>query len=308
MDFLKITFPVSGVTTWLFLPPLVAFFLAFLGSMAGVTGAFLLIPFQVSILGFTSPAVSATNFVYNIFAIPLGAYRFFKEGRMFWPLALIMSAGCLPGIFLGYLMRIKFLPDPHKFKIFVGCVLFYLAFRIFKNLLGTKQIRLKGTYTRTEVTSISWSKVSFAFARQTYQFDPRTLAIVSFLVGLVGGTYGIGGGALLAPFLVSILKLPIYTTAGATLFSTWVSSIAGAFFYQMGWLNISTTTAPDWLLGSLFGIGGMAGTYLGARVQKYFPEKIIKLILGIAILIVAFRYLGSPLSHLILSRLTDFKK
>jgi len=51
-----ITFPVSGVTTSIFIPPLVAFLISFLGASGGVSGAFLLLPFQVSILGFTTPS------------------------------------------------------------------------------------------------------------------------------------------------------------------------------------------------------------------------------------------------------------
>jgi uncharacterized membrane protein YfcA len=45
------------------------------------------LPFQVSVLGFTSPAVSPTNLVYNIFAKPGGVYRYVREGRVVWPLA-----------------------------------------------------------------------------------------------------------------------------------------------------------------------------------------------------------------------------
>lgn len=50
MDWLSPTFPISGVTTWLWLPPLVAFIISFFTSMVGVSGAFLLLPFQMSML------------------------------------------------------------------------------------------------------------------------------------------------------------------------------------------------------------------------------------------------------------------
>jgi len=61
--------------------------------MTGVSGAFILLPFQINILGFTNPAVSSTNFAYNIVAIPSGVYRYFKEGRMAWPLACAVFVG-----------------------------------------------------------------------------------------------------------------------------------------------------------------------------------------------------------------------
>ncbi len=54
MDFLYMFFPVSGVKTHLFIPPLVALVVSFFTSMGGVSGAFLLLPFQMSVLNFTS--------------------------------------------------------------------------------------------------------------------------------------------------------------------------------------------------------------------------------------------------------------
>jgi uncharacterized membrane protein YfcA len=63
-------FPVSGVETYAFIPPLIAFVISFFCSMGGVSGAFLLLPFQMSVLNFTSPSVSSTNLIYNIVAIP----------------------------------------------------------------------------------------------------------------------------------------------------------------------------------------------------------------------------------------------
>jgi len=58
-------FPVSGVETAIWIPPLVGFVISFFTSMGGISGAFLILPFQVSVLGFTSPAVSPTNLVFQ---------------------------------------------------------------------------------------------------------------------------------------------------------------------------------------------------------------------------------------------------
>ncbi|MBP1740501.1 MAG: hypothetical protein H6Q48_2794 [Deltaproteobacteria bacterium] len=49
--------------------------------------------------------------------------------------------------------------------------------------------------------------------------------------------------------------------------------------------------APDWMLGALFGVGGFLGMYFGARLQKYFPARLIKLILIFAILFLGVSYL-----------------
>jgi len=141
-------FQTAGIEVVPWIPPLVAFVISFFTSMGGVSGAFLLLPFQVSILGFTSPSVSATNQLFNIVAIPSGVYRYIKEGRMVWPLTWAVIIGTLPGVFIGAIVRVRYLPDPKNFKMFVGLVLLYIGGRMLKDLLQKK--RSKGGHVSAE--------------------------------------------------------------------------------------------------------------------------------------------------------------
>jgi uncharacterized protein len=69
---------------------------------------------------------------------------------------------------------------------------------------------------------------------------------LSFIVGIVGGIYGIGGGAIIAPFFVTFFGLPVYTVAGAALMGTFVTSVAGVIFYQaMAPFYPDMSVAPD---------------------------------------------------------------
>ena len=229
MDSLFWTFSVSGVETYLFLPPLVALVVSFFTSMGGVSGAFLLLPFQVSYLHFVTPSVSATNFVYNIVAIPSGVYRYLKEGRMAWPLTWVVILGALPGVFLGYYLRILYLPDPRVFKLFVGCVLLYIGVRILYEMTprsqkGKKQMKAledkfnqrvrelretqnamvnAGLPPEAVIKTICFnlSRVEYEFWGERFSFSTPAMALLAFIVGIIGGTYGIGGGAIIAPFL-----------------------------------------------------------------------------------------------------------
>jgi len=149
MDWLTVTFPVSGVQTALWLPPLVAFGISFFTSMVGISGAFLLLPFQMSVLHYTAPSVSATNMVFNLVAIPSGVYRYLREGRMVWSLTSVIAIGTLPGIAIGYFVRIHYLPDPQAFKLFVGCVLLYIAYRVFSEFMPWKKANA-GTKNMTQ--------------------------------------------------------------------------------------------------------------------------------------------------------------
>jgi uncharacterized membrane protein YfcA len=47
-------------------------------------------------------------------------------------------------------------------------------------------------------------------------------------------------------------------------------------------------------LGAVLGIGGLAGTYVGARVQKYLPDLWIRVVLGVLVTLLALSYLGEP--------------
>ena len=237
-------FPVSGVEVNPLIPPLIALVVSTFTSMGGVSGAFLLLPFQVSILNFTSPSVSPTNLVFNIVAIPSGVYRFIREGRMNWPVTWVVILGTLPGLFFGALIRINWMLDPKEhFKLFVGCVLLYIGLRLlYEQTPGAKakkakilefeaqvQERLKkvlaesghttgrGLPPAARVKTVSWSlrRVSYEFLGETFTFNAPALFILALVVGLIGGTYGIGGGAIIAPFLAAIFELPIYTIAGA---------------------------------------------------------------------------------------------
>jgi len=102
---MTVSFPVSGVEVAIWVPPLVALVVSFFTSMGGVSGAFLLLPFQVSVLGYTAPSVSATNQLFNVVAIPAGVWRYLREGRMIWALCFVLLAGSIPGTLVGALIR-----------------------------------------------------------------------------------------------------------------------------------------------------------------------------------------------------------
>ncbi len=291
---------------------------SFFTSMGGVSGAFLLLPFQVSFLHYTSPSVSGTNFIFNIVAIPSGIYRFIKEGRMAWPLTWIISLGTLPGVFIGYYIRIYYLPDPKTFKLFVGCVLMYIGVRLLyemtprsqqgkkemkalddkfnehvKHMKQTRAARMSAGLPVEAVVktiSVSISKVVYEFWGQQFSFSSVGMFALAFVVGIIGGAYGIGGGAIIAPFCVAVFQLPVYTVAGAALMGTFLTSILGVIFYALVPVKSGVSATPDFLLGFLFGMGGFLGIYLGAWFQKYMPQKHIKLILGVLIVYLAIKY------------------
>lgn len=311
-------FETAGIEVALWVPPLVALVISFFTSMGGVSGAFLLLPFQMSVLGYTAPSVSATNQLFNIVAIPSGVYRYWREGRMVWPLTWMVVAGTLPGVFVGAVVRVNWLPDARNFKLFAAAVLAYIGVRMLWDLLkktpGTSSGRAaedrfqqlardhrRRAATKREdggaplpavrTTRLDWNRLGYTFYGESYEVPVKAVFLLSLVVGMVGGIYGIGGGAIIAPFFIIFLGLPVYTIAGPALMGTFVTSVAGVAFYQaLAPFYPEMSVAPDWLLGVLFGLGGMVGMYLGARAQKHVPARAIKWMLAGIIVFTAGKY------------------
>lgn len=317
-------FPNAGIEVAPWIPPLVAFVISFFTSMGGLSGAFLLLPFQMSCLGYTNPSVSSTNQLFNIVAIPSGVYRYCREGRMVWPLTLAVIAGTLPGVFLGAIVRVAFLPDPRDFKLFVAAVLLYIGLTMVRTILRKKNgnggeangvqsfsqkaklgLAKNGTSKNggegaadeglptVKITHFNLNRLGYTFNDESFDVSFLGIFGLSFIVGIVGGIYGIGGGAIIAPFFVAIFGLPVYTVAGAALMGTFITSVAGVIFYQIISLFCpGMSVAPDLMLGVLFGLGGMAGMYLGARCQKFVPATAIKWMLAGVTIFTALKYIA----------------
>jgi uncharacterized membrane protein YfcA len=209
-----------------------AFAIAVLATPAGVSGAVLLLPFQVSVLGTPSPAVTPTNLLYNVVATP-GA-------RVF---DFVVAAVLLP---LGsWLAATK--PAPAS----------------------------PPGGTRREI--------------------PRpVLVALAAVVGCVGGIYGIGGGSVLAPVLIGSGRPPS-EVAPAALASTFVTSVAGVVTFTILSVHEHGSVAPDWPTGIALGAGGLAGAYLGARLQSRLPDLVIRRVVGVLVVVVGARYLWAGL-------------
>jgi uncharacterized membrane protein YfcA len=282
---LQYHFAKAGITIPIFLPPLVSFFLSLVSGVGGVSGAFLLLPFQVSILNYTAPSVSATNHLFNCVAIPWGVYKYWREGRLYTPLTLIISLGTLPGVIIGYFLRVSYFLELKNFLLLVGLVLLIIGGKLFFDLIFPPKKEATFSYVPPKTLVFSVTKLSFEYSGRTYEVSSILIFLIACVIGIVGGIYGIGGGAIMAPVLLAFFHLPAYVFAGATLFATFLTSVIGVIVYT------TFGNGPDFLLGLLFGIGGGLGLYLSAKLQRYFPQKVIRGFLGIILIYIAIRYI-----------------
>jgi uncharacterized membrane protein YfcA len=150
----------------------------------------------------------------------------------------------------------------------------------------------------TTITHFNLKRLGYTFYDESFDVSFWGIFILSFIVGIAGGIDGIGGGSIIAPFFVTFFGLPVYIVAGAALMGTFVKSVVGVAFYQViAPFYPRLSVAPDWSLGILFGIGGMAGMYLGACCQKFVPAKAIKWMLAVIIISTAFKYIVDFFNH-----------
>src|SRR6187200_3414587 len=105
----------------------IAFCLAALSTPVGVSGAVFLVPVQVSILHTPNPAITPTNLLYNLIAIPGALLRFKREGRLGGRLLRLLVLGTLPGVIAGAVIRVELLSGPQAFLVVIAAVLIPLG-------------------------------------------------------------------------------------------------------------------------------------------------------------------------------------
>jgi uncharacterized protein len=252
-----------------------AFAVSAVATPAGISGAVLLLPFQVSVLGTPSPAVTPTNLLYNVVSTPGALYRYRRQHQTGGRLALLLITGTLPGVIAGSIIRVELVPGPRVFDLMIAALLAPLGIW----LAATRPARHRDPARPTPPAR---------------QIPAPVLIFLACLTGCVGGTYGIGGGAILSPILIGSGR-PASEVAPATLASTFVTSLAGVVTFTI--LSVSKgPVAPNWPIGIALGIGGIIGGYTGARLQSRLPDTLIRRVVGILAIAIAARYLWSGLN------------
>jgi len=249
-----------------------AYLIAMITTLAGLSGAVLLPPLQVTVLATPSPAVTPTNLLYNVVATPGALYRYWRQGQTGGRLALVLIAGTLPGVIAGSVIRVKLLPGMHVFDLIIAAVLIPL---------GIYLVLIRPARSDEPV-------------RPARLIPVPALMVLAAIVGCVGGIYGIGGGVVLAPVLIGSGYKPS-EAAPAALASTFVTSAGGVITFTILALQQHISVAPDWPTGIALGVGGLAGGYTGARLQSRMPDLLIRRLVGVLIIGIGAYFLSSGL-------------
>ena len=93
--------------------------------------------------------------------------------------------------------------------------------------------------------------------------------IIGVLAGLTCGLFGTGGGMILVPSFIYLLKINPKKARATSLCCMLAMVIASSvFYYKYNYIN--------WQEGVLCAVGGIAGGFLGAKLLKKVPDYILK--------------------------------
>jgi hypothetical protein len=107
---------------------------------------------------------------------------------------------------------------------------------------------------------------------------------IGFSMGFLGAIMGIGGGFLLVPMLIYLLRVPTATVIGTSMLLTLVT---------MAWatvLHATTNHLVDAVLALILMSGGVIGAQFGARAGQRLSGEWLRLLLGLLVLAVGLRF------------------
>lgn len=241
----------------------IAFVCAALATPAGLTGAFLLVPIQLTVLGIPAAKIPATNLIFNIISAPAATLSNYRAKKIDYELVRWLTLGTVPGIVVGAILHAEVFTSEDSFTYFVAGVLGFLGLWILFGPRPKQDARNKLTHPQ--------------------------IVLIAFVAGIVGGIYGVGGGVFTAPVLV-LIGVSVASFAPATILVTLIASVIGIVAFTL-LSSPSFPSTPDWGLGIAMGLGGVAGSWTGAKIAHRVPELVLRRGIGVAVLILAARVL-----------------
>ncbi len=240
-------------------------------GLIGGGGSILTVPILVYLFGISPTlAISYSLFIVGFTSL-VGAYKNYRKGLVNFKTVLLFGSSSISTVFVARKFIIPFLPD-----VFVKIGTFEVTHSLFVMVVFAILM------VAASVSMIRNKKVD---ADAKPNSNPAILIVYGVLIGLVTGFLGAGGGFLLIPALVILMKLPMKEAIGTSLLIIALNSLVG-FLGDIGHHPI------DWLFISIASAIAIAGILIGGYFnQKVDSNKLKKgfgwfvLVMGIYILV-----------------------
>ena len=294
--FMEIYLPVAEMSVfWLWMIGL-GLGVGFLSGMFGVGGGFLMTPLLV-FSGIPSTVAVATTLSHVTASSVSGALTQWRKRAIDFTMAGVMLsggvAGILVGIWLFALMRRQGQMDLIVSLTYV-LLLGSIGIIMLRESLATLKAYRDGTTHSARLVNHVWIhglplKMRFRQSRLYISIIPPV--VIGFLVGMLSAIMGIGGGFIIVPAMIYLLRMPTNVVMGTSL----VQIIAVTAITTV--LQATNNYSVDIVLALLLVIGGVVGAQLGVRAGAKLRGEQLRLLLAIIVLTVWVGHLWGLIVH-----------
>ena len=294
---MPVLLPVAGISINLLWLVGVGGIVGFLSGMFGVGGGFLMTP-VLMFLGIPPTVAAATDSCQIVAASSSGTLAHFRLGNVDMKLGAYVLTGGIAGGWVGVrvirMLRLMGSADLAITLTYVA-VLSEIGGYMFWESLGS--LRRGALETKAHVAVHGESFLSrLPFQRDFPRSQIRHSVMVPFLfggiVGVLAAVMGVGGGFIMVPMMVYLLRMPMHVAVGTDLFQIVFTSASVTF------MQATTNFTVDVVLAILLAAGSTIGAQIGARVGRLLRGEQLRILLACIVLLVmvkmAFGLLHAP--------------
>lgn len=261
-----------------------------ISGMFGIGGGFLMTPLLIFIG--VSPAVAVATVASHIAASSFsGALLYWRRRALDLALALMLLVGGLLGTAAGVWLFTQLraigqldLVISLSYVILlssVGAMMIFESVRAVIRLQRGEQfdVRRPGSHTWLHGLPI---KVRFKQSRLYVSVIP--VWIIGGVIGFLGAIMGIGGGFILVPSLIYLVRVPTSVVIGTSMVLTLVTMASATV------LHAATNHLVDAVLALILMVGGVIGAQFGAQAGHRMRSERLRLLLGLLVFAVGLRF------------------
>ena len=262
----------------------------FMGAMFGVGGGFLMTPLLV-FLGIGPGVAVASSANYIAASSFSGALSYWRRRMVDLKLSAALFAGGVLGTFSGIWLFQK-LRALGQLDLFIS-ISYLLLLLTVGGLLLTEGLltMLRQRNGRPAAgrrpgahTWIHGLPLKVRFPRSKIYVSVIPVCAIGYIMGVLGVIMGIGGGFLLVPMLIYVLRVPTITVIGTSNVLTMATMVVATI------LHATTSHLVDGVLALVLMIGGVTGAQFGARAAQQVSAEWLRLLLGLLVLAVGIRF------------------
>jgi uncharacterized membrane protein YfcA len=291
--------PIAGASVPITLLLSLGLLIGFLSGLFGVGGGFLLTPLLMMI-GIPPTVAAASDANQIVAASTSGTLAHWKLGNVDFKMGLLLVAGGVAGGTLG-VQFIKFLREAGNadfaikitYIVMLSIIGSYMFQESLRNLrpgwLSRKKAKTGKKSAFSAINEMLPLKVNFEKSGVTLSMI--TVFLLGILVGILAAIMGVGGGFIMVPVMVYILRMPMHVVVGTSLFQVLFTCINVTF--MQSYYNHTV----DLTLAVLLLIGSTVGAQVGARLSTRLKADQLKIILASIVLIVMVSMAFDLLTH-----------